>query len=404
VLTELTARLREVDPAGFDRHDCEQWLAGLTRLHAAAEAARLRVVNRLAHLAEANPAIFPEQTIADASRTSLREGLQVTNRAAAVASMPPVADALAAGGLTAGHVDVLARQVAQLQPEVQVQLAARAERIALRGASATVEQFARYLQREVRSLLADDGAARFMQQRRATHVRTWISKDSGMVCLHGEFDPESGSRLLQRIDRQVQALFSEATPDTCPSDPIAKNNHLKALALVALSSGAPAPTGPPQAEISVLIDFATLCEGLSDTSILEVGTGVEVPVETVRRWACAGALLPIVLDGAGVVLDVGRAKRLATADQRRALRAMYPTCAIPDCPVPATHCEPHHITWWRHGGGTDMANLVPLCNRHHHAVHEGGWQIELRMPDRQLTVRLADGAIRCTGPPRRRAG
>jgi hypothetical protein len=40
---------------------------------------------------------------------------------------------------------------------------------------------------------------------------------------------------------------------------------------------------------------------------------------------------------------------------------------------------------------SDLANLVPLCSRHHHAVHEGQWTIKL-LPDRTLRVFRPDGA------------
>ena len=43
----------------------------------------------------------------------------------------------------------------------------------------------------------------------------------------------------------------------------------------------------------------------------------------VRRLACDAQVIPIVLNGQGVVLDEGRAKRTATPEQRRALRAMH---------------------------------------------------------------------------------
>jgi predicted restriction endonuclease len=74
---------------------------------------------------------------------------------------------------------------------------------------------------------------------------------------------------------------------------------------------------------------------------------------------------------------VGRAKRLATAHQRRALAARYETCAIPGCSVLFHRCEPHHLRPWEDGGGTDLSNLLPLCVKHHHAVHEGGWTLDV---------------------------
>jgi hypothetical protein len=114
--------------------------------------------------------------------------------------------------------------------------------------------------------------------------------------------------------------------------------------------------------------------------------GVELPAETVRRLACDADIIPVVLNGDGVPLDVGRAKRLATVHQRRALGAVYESCAIPECQVKFAHCEPHHIQYWENGGRTDLANLVPLCSRHHHAAHEGGWTLRLDPETRQLSI------------------
>lgn len=50
---------------------------------------------------------------------------------------------------------------------------------------------------------------------------------------------------------------------------------------------------------------------------------------------------------------------------------MYPTCAIPWCPVRYDHTQPHHLHPWETGGPSDLSNLLPLCPSHHHAVHEG---------------------------------
>ena len=98
----------------------------------------------------------------------------------------------------------------------------------------------------------------------------------------------------------------------------------------------------------------------------------------------------IKIPGFIVPLDVGKSKRLATVHQRRALAAVHPTCAFPNCTVKFAHCEPHHLTPWEHGGPTDLHNLVPLCSRHHHAVHEGGVTISLDEPTRQVWVTSYD--------------
>ena len=39
---------------------------------------------------------------------------------------------------------------------------------------------------------------------------------------------------------------------------------------------------------------------------------------------------------------------------------------------------------------------MPLCDRHHHLVHEGGWTLTLQ-PDRTITLQRPDGTISFTG-------
>ncbi len=101
-------------------------------------------------------------------------------------------------------------------------------------------------------------------------------------------------------------------------------------------------------------------------------------------------------------LNLGRRTRLANRAQRRALRGLYATCAIPGCHTHYDRCTLHHVIWWRHGGRTDLDNLLPVCTRCHTRIHNDNWTIELG-PNRELTLRLPDGSIRTTGPPGRRA-
>ena len=101
-------------------------------------------------------------------------------------------------------------------------------------------------------------------------------------------------------------------------------------------------------------------------------------------------------------LNLGRTTRLANRAQRRALRAIYATCAIPGCSVRFDHCKIHHVKWWEHGGLTDVANLLPVCSKHHHCIHDGGWEVHLAR-DRTLTITQPDNSTMTTGPPKRRA-
>jgi hypothetical protein len=76
------------------------------------------------------------------------------------------------------------------------------------------------------------------------------------------------------------------------------------------------------------------------------------------------------------VLDVGRSRRSAPPKIRRALSIRDGGCAVPGCDVDASRCEAHHITYWEHHGETSISNMVLLCSKHHHMVHEGRWRID----------------------------
>lgn len=150
-------------------------------------------------------------------------------------------------------------------------------------------------------------------------------------------------------------------------------------------------------EISALVDSATLTDGLHAHGICETEDGIALPVSTIRRLCCDAEIIPIVLGADGVPLDLGRSARTVNRAQRRALRAMHSTCAHPDCDVPFSHTKIHHIRWWtRDRGPTDIDNLLPLCERHHHLVHEGRWGLTMT-PDRIATWTRPDGTIHHQG-------
>ncbi|GAA4810535.1 HNH endonuclease signature motif containing protein [Tomitella cavernea] len=100
-----------------------------------------------------------------------------------------------------------------------------------------------------------------------------------------------------------------------------------------------------------------------------------VTVGAARRLACDAAITPIGVDGRGMPLNVGRARRLASRAQRRALAARDHGCAFPRCDRPPAWCVAHHVWHWADGGPTDLDNLVSLCTEHHRAVHHHGWTV-----------------------------
>ncbi|WP_405084648.1 DUF222 domain-containing protein [Microbispora sp. NBC_01389] len=97
---------------------------------------------------------------------------------------------------------------------------------------------------------------------------------------------------------------------------------------------------------------------------LLLATGQMLPVTSVHRLARTSALVRIVMDADGQVLDMGRKVRLATPAQRRAVFARYATCWVEGCPLPATMCEIDHADNWCSGGLTDLKLLGPACQFH----------------------------------------
>lgn len=93
---------------------------------------------------------------------------------------------------------------------------------------------------------------------------------------------------------------------------------------------------------------------------------------------CAATLQRVLVAPSGAPLDVGRAQRLATAAQRKALAVRDGGCVISGCTVPHEGTDAHHLRAWSAGGRTDLDNLVSLCPRHHQEVHAGTWHVTIR--------------------------
>lgn len=322
-------------------------------------------------------------------------GLEV--QTTAVTAAPALGDLLAVGATTAAHVESVGQAI-RVAGEGAPTLLGRLPAIAERAVTMTADDFDRYVKRLARDAQPDEGVSHLERQRRRTHLRTWNDRD-GMTRLSGAFDPERGAALVGLLDRSVEAMFHtgdrDAVLEVAPG--IEPNDHRRAVALHALCTRGPAidaePGGavaprPTRAEVIVHVDLVTLQTGRHPNTTCRTGHGADLPPATVRRIACDADIIPVVLNGAGVPIDVGRAKRLATVHQRRALEAVHTTCAIDGCHVGFTHCTVHHLRPWEAGGGSDLANLVPLCSRHHHAAHEGGWRLHLDPRTRHLTVTL----------------
>ena len=332
--------------------------------------------------------VIPERELVAHGGLTSREAREVVSRGLVTEAAPEMASVLAAGDTTAAHVDALGRGLKIAGSEREAFMAYLPELVEA-STTMSASEFSHLVTETAKSVVTDDGLSTFERQKRETFFKMRNEAD-GCLSVSGKFDPISASILKSKIGRVVEAMFHsgdrEVPVDVMPW--IEPNDHRQAQALIALVNGASesASEVPTRAEIVVHVDLETLQHGLHAGGTCRTALGADLPVETVRRLACEAEILPVVLDGRSVPIDVGRSKRLATVHQRRALEAIHPTCAIPDCEVIFDHCNVHHIDYWENGGATDLNNMIPLCSRHHHAAHEGGWKLQLDPETRELRI------------------
>jgi hypothetical protein len=98
-----------------------------------------------------------------------------------------------------------------------------------------------------------------------------------------------------------------------------------------------------------------------------------------------------------IVLAYGRSRYTVPKLLFRSVAARDGGCRYPGCDRPVRFCDAHHIRHWRHGGNTDHDNLVLLCSRHHHHVHEQNLELKL-LPDATVDITWPDGTQRTSRP------
>ena len=397
-LIALVDTARAVNSSTCDRALIEAALVAGSKLMAWWESQQLTAAQALANLG-----VPAEVVLARATRCNPRDAERVVQRLNTAKVAPPFGDALASGRIAGGHLDQLAVSLRRLEPDQRKRLLADASRLVALAAASTPDEFGRTLRAEERRLATDDGMPRLERQRASIRLRRRVELDSGMHIFTLSVDPVTGLMLHNKIAAATEALFHSATPDGCPSDPVEKQSFLQAHALLKIIEGQGIRLGRP--EVVVVVDTTT--PDVDGAPTVDWGLQVEIPHQVLLDLF-DGADVHAVVVRNGVVLyapgeiNLGRTTRLANRAQRRALRALHSTCAIPGCRVPFDQCKVHHVKWWERGGLTDLANLSPVCSKHHHCIHDGGWDVRLA-PDRTLTITQPDGSTMTTGPPKRRA-
>jgi hypothetical protein len=97
--------------------------------------------------------------------------------------------------------------------------------------------------------------------------------------------------------------------------------------------------------------------------------GVPVAPADVVMSSLVGHIRRVVMNSAGVVIEMGRKTRLFTGSSREAAKLQGSRCLWPGCGRPRTQID-HSVDWADHGP-TDPANAGPGCARHNRFKNRG---------------------------------
>jgi hypothetical protein len=326
---------------------------------------------------------------------STAEAARVVHAGRALAHLPGMAQAFAAGAMTGEQAAVIAR-VAEPEPlaraaEQGVDLAvvdALLTGVARTAPCADVAKaVAHYLDR-----LDADGPEPDPTEGRRLVLAT---RADGGVTGRFDLDAVGGEKLQTALESLVQAGRTAADERT--------RAQQRADALVQLCDNALAAGQLPvlrghKPQVIVKIDLEDLADPATGRGTAELGFGAQISAARARCLACDGAVTRIVMGPDGIPLDHGRTVRLFPPHVRRAAEVRDGGCVFARCGAPTWWCDVHHLLEWVNGGATDLDNAALLCERHHTKVHHG-FRVE-RRPDGRWRTRRPDGSEILIGPGR----
>lgn len=375
----LNAELLQRDPAEFSVDQCNAALVEAAKLQCWLDS-RVGLVLRAIDIGSSD-LLAASDALVEATGVSCRSAKAEVLLARQLGELRVSAQALAAGEINKEHAVKIAKMFKRSKQDRKDRLRSDEAGLIAAAKSQTPEEFGEALSDWERAVSHDEGLGDDVRRRQGRSVKLFDGGDN-MTVMSGRLDAESSQIVASAFDQIIAEMWRaenrKSEEDHLPASE-SKSGIRHADALVEMARRAlnvtPQVARKTRQGVGVLIDYHTLTSGLHDHSVCETGAGVPIAAATARRIACDAGIVPIVLSGSGQPLDVGRAKRLATAGQRVALRAVHSTCAAKGCDMPFAWCEIHHIVAFEFFGPTDLNNLVPLCSRHHHLIHDGGWEL-----------------------------
>ena len=296
----------------------------------------------------------------------------------AIGAVPAVRDAVEDGRMSVANAGRLADALDKTsvgEVESDGDLLAKAE-------SLPPEQFAKEAKRWTAERQADDGEAEYRRQRARRVVRIW-NGDDGMVHLYGQFDPVTGRRIRNRLNKDARQLLDADKKHARAVGAKRSLQQCRADALESMTRGTPGG-GRPYADIALVARLDPETEEL----MASTADGDPLPAGVIERLAGESSWFGLVLSAKGVPMWKGRNIRRATESQFQALMALYGGCA--GCGEPdEDKLHAHHMDPYASGGRTDLDNLIPLCWGCHAKIHDHDWQV-VGTGDGKCTIRPPD--------------
>lgn len=298
-------------------------------------------------------------------------------------------EALADGRITVDQAAVVVKAVSSLVREhddLPPDIHARAEAHLLDLAGDFDAKVLRRLGRRLFEVVCPEAADRAEgdqlaeEEERARQTASMSMHDKGDGTVEGRFRlPLLHGELLKKAlealtsPRRIgEGRIDPATGKKVPYDVLLGRGFMELLENHLDPKSLPSQGGSPFTLV-VTIGIDALMSGLG---VATLETGGRISAGEARRLACKAGLIPMVLDGDSVVLDMGREQRLFDKYQRIAMAHRYGGCATASCDRPPAWTEAHHTKPWHQGGRTDLADGLPLCPPHHHmADNPTAWKM-----------------------------
>ena len=270
---------------------------------------------------------------------------------------PATREAFAAGGINQAQARVIVRAAERL-PTGPAGVSGEQRRAAEAGlvARAVHGMDAKGLRRAARRMLdkaagvtreqvdAHEASQLEAEEQRAERETNFAMADNGDGTWSGRFTlPDLHASLLKAFLERLCAprrLSRNAAGETVSDETVETGvNHYeqRGRAFTELIEHLPtAGFGRGGIGVMVHLDHQHLLDSLASARL---DTGVDITAGQARRLACAAGIIPTVLGGDSVVLDLGRRQRLHTASQARALSVAHETCAAEGCGRPYAWCD-----------------------------------------------------------------